>query len=108
MEANSNQESVIPVITSITMKKKKNPIGKISLFIIILLIITLPFHYCPTRLKVFPKVALSFRYTLITEDDIESVINGYNTASTEVERQAIANDPFVMQLFEYGLIVRNK
>lgn len=68
------------------------------------LILTLPFHYVPSRMMVFPKNSLTFSYTFITEDDINSIIDRYN--NTDIfERQAINNESIVRKLKEKGIIV---
>lgn len=82
----------------------KNPYLKWIIIIAVVLIITLPFHYIPSRMMMFPKNSLTFSYTIITEDDISSIIDRYNNASF-FERQAINNEPIVRKLMEKGIIV---
>lgn len=85
-------------------KNSKNPYLKWIIRIAVVLIIILPFHYIPSRMMMFPKNSLTFSYTIITEDDINSIIERYNNASF-FERQAINNEPIVRKLREKGIIV---
>ena len=75
------------------------------LFIIIILIgLTLPFHYIPSRLQVFVKASLTFQNTFITEADIENLITQFNDASF-FEKIALLNDPLIKKLKEQNIIV---
>lgn len=67
--------------------------------------VTLPFHYIPDRLIVFPKEQMTFSHTFITQKDIDYIIERYNNADNIFEQQAIANEPLVRKLTEKGLIV---
>ena len=62
----------------IIMQKNKNTYLGWLIFLYIILFLTLPFHYIPSRMMVFPKSNLSLSYTFITEDDITSIIERYN------------------------------
>ena len=68
------------------------------------MIATLPFHYVPSRSRVFPKDHLTFSYTLITEDDIENLIKRYNEGSF-FEKLSLQEDALVKKLLENGIIV---
>jgi hypothetical protein len=87
--------------------KKRSPYpASISFFgiIAIALIATLPFHYVPSRSRVFPKDHLTFSYTFITEEDIENLIKRYNEGSF-FEKLSLQEDALVKKLFENGIIV---
>ena len=86
--------------------QKRNGTGFIIL-IIILLGITLPFHYVPSHLKVFPKNNFTFSHTIVTQDDIDNLVERYNDASF-FEKQAIKNEPFFRKLTEEGIIYEKK
>lgn len=89
------------------MKKRKSsysvPVGFVSI-VLIALIATLPFHYVPSRSKVFPKDHLTFNYTFITEEDIENLIKRYNEGSF-IEKMSLEEDALVKKLIENGIIV---
>ncbi|NLC93672.1 MAG: hypothetical protein GX677_09480 [Treponema sp.] len=83
--------------------KKKSYTGWI-LFVIIVIGITLPFHYLPERLMVFPKNELTFSNTIIWEEDVDKLIELYNNASF-FEKQTIRQEPLVRKLMEKGIII---
>lgn len=87
-----------------TTKPKSSYKGWIIL-IVIALGLTLPFHYVPSEMKVFPKDHFTFKHTIITIDDINDIVRRYNNCKTIFEQQSINNDPFVRTLREHGLIV---
>jgi len=77
------------------------PIGSI----ILILIATLPFHYVPSRSKVFAKDHLTFEYTFITEEDIDHLIRKYNDASF-IEKLSLENVPLYKSLIDNGILER--
>jgi len=89
---------------SVSGKKSNNIILGVLLIIIILIGVTLPFHYIPSRSLVFPKEYLTFNKTFITETDIENIINQYNNSSF-IEKISMLNDPFLKKLKENSIIV---
>ena len=89
---------------SMNGKKSSDPCRKWVIIIVIALILTLPFHYVPSKMMMFPKNCLSFSYTFITQDDVNSIIERYNNASF-IGRQVINNEPIVSKLIEKGIIV---
>jgi|SRR6056297_4195632 len=74
--------------------------------VFILLVVTLPFHYVPSALMVFPKNELTFSHTIITQKDIDELVERMNTASYQ-QQQAMRSDPFVLKLMEKGLILED-
>jgi len=85
-------------------KSKKGYTGWI-IFIVIVLGLTLPFHYVPSAMKMFPKDHFTFSHTFITKDDIDDIVKRYNNASNIFEQNAMDNDPFIRILREHGLII---
>ena len=76
-------------------------------WIIIILIIlgaTAPFHYVPSRMKVFPKDNLTFSNTFILEEDIYDIKERYNSANI-FEKYHIRQEPLVKKLLEKKLLV---
>jgi hypothetical protein len=65
---------------------------------------TLPFHYIPDRLIVFPKEQMTFSHTFITQKDIDYIIDRYNNADNIFEQQSIASEPLIRKLTERGII----
>ena len=93
MENNNDQSS----------NQKKNPYIRWIIVAVILLFATLPFHYVPSQMTVFPKDHLTFSYTIITQDDIDELIERYNKASF-FEKNAMNNESIVRKLKEKGII----
>ncbi|NOZ35912.1 MAG: hypothetical protein GXO80_11515 [Chlorobi bacterium] len=90
------------------MTKKENPekrSGSKKLIIVIVIVVglTLPFHYVPSHLQVFPKNSLTFSHTFVSESDIDKLVEQYNNASF-FEKLAIEKDPFFRKLTEKGII----
>lgn len=98
---NAVEENVVIV------KKSSNGLMWIVVIIFILMCITLPFHYVPEELMVFPKDNLTFKYTIITSDDIEKLINRYNNSSF-LQRQAMINEPIFHALMENQFLFESK
>lgn len=96
----TNEQSLV------TAQKNKSNSG-CFLFIVIMLIATLPFHYVTASFMVFPKENLTFSNTFIIPDDIDKLIERYNNASL-YEKQLINQEPLVRKLKEKGLIVVKK
>lgn len=81
---------------------------KITIRLVLFLAITLPFHYVPSALKVFPKDNLSFSYTIITEDDVNSLLKRYNDCENIFQQQSIRTEPLFRKLSEQGIIYDQK
>ncbi len=75
------------------------------IFILIVLGLTLPFHYVPSALRMFPKDHFTFKHTIITKEDVDDIIRRYNDAKTIFQQNAMNNDPFIMTLREQGILV---
>ena len=87
-------------------KTKKNYYMKWIVIIIVFIGLTLPFHYVPSRMMIFPKDHLTFNHTFITEKYIESVIERTNSAGI-LERISIYQEPIVRSMLEKGIIIRD-
>lgn len=85
------------------IKSSKKPTYLI-VFLVVLLGATLPFHYIPSKLMVFPKNNFTFSNTIITEEDIDQIIERYNSANI-FEQTALNNEPLVRKLREVGVII---
>lgn len=66
---------------------------------------TLPFHYVPERLMVFPKGQLTFSKTFVTRTDIEYIIYRSENARNVLERDMVLTEPLAQKLLEMGLLV---
>ncbi len=75
------------------------------IFILVILGLTLPFHYVPSQLRMFPKEHFTFKNTIITEEDINKIIETYNNASNIFEQNTFNNDPFIKTLREQEILV---
>ena len=84
-------------------KNSNSTLGWI-LSLLIILGLTLPFHWSLDYFTVFPKEHLSFSHTYFTIEDIQTIIGRYNNASF-LEAKSISNEPFVRKLIENNLIV---
>ncbi|MDL2308375.1 hypothetical protein LJC68_02745 [Bacteroidales bacterium OttesenSCG-928-B11] len=78
------------------------------LFLVCVLLLTLPFHYIPSALIVIPKEHLSFNYTFITQNDVDELLRRYNNASTIFEQQTISQEPLMRRLVAKGIIYSSK
>jgi hypothetical protein len=100
--------SLIIIILIIIVYKYVNTAKDVLIFLgclsVVLIAITLPFHYIPSRGMIFPKQSLTFSYTFITEGDISRIINRYNTANF-LEQAAINNEPLMRKLRDQEIIV---
>ena len=90
-------------MTKKEISEKRNRSKTLLIIAVIIIGLTLPFHYLPSRLKVFPKNSLTFSHTFVSESDIEELVEQYNNASF-FERLAIEKDPFFRKLSEKGII----
>jgi hypothetical protein len=94
---------------NISQSDGKKHINYIIYFVIlsIFLLITLPFHYIPEQLMVFPKDHWTFSHTIIFQSDINSIIERYKKASF-FEKISIREEPLTKKLMEKGLIIEEK
>ena len=84
-------------------KKKMNPYVKYGIILIAFLLLTLPFHYVPAHMMMFPKDNFTFSNTLIFQSDIDALLKKYNDASI-FDKMTIVNEPLFKKLKEKGLI----
>jgi hypothetical protein len=90
-----------------TKNKKKNSYVGWIVFILIILGLTLPFHWSLDYGTVFPKEHLTFNKTFFTSEDVDNIIKRFNNASF-IEKQAINQELFVRKLMEKGIIWEDK
>jgi hypothetical protein len=72
------------------------------IFAVIVLCLTLPFHYVPSRLLVFPKDHLTFENTFVFPSDLKKIQKRFHEASL-LEKLSISQEPFVKKLIERTL-----
>lgn len=101
--SDSEENKYGQVLVEIKKESKTIPYIKPVVTMILLIGLTLPFHYIPSRMMMFPKNQLTFSYTFITQSDIDNIIDRYNNSGL-FERQAINNEPIVRKLKEMGII----
>ena len=75
--------------------------------ILLITILTLPFHYAFYTLKVFPKANISFRHTFISEDEVDGIIEKYNS-SNQLEQTQMESEAYFRSLKEEGMIIDAK
>ena len=94
-----------PTIPDTSKVKKPSMPGymKLGIVIFILLALTLPFHYVPEELKMFPKERLTLNHTFIFQSDIDRLVKKYNDGNL-FEKASMLNDPLYKKLMEEGLI----
>ena len=78
---------------------------KWGVIIMVVLLLTLPFHYVPTELKMFPKDHLSLDNTFIFQSDIDHLIERYNKGDV-LEKLSMMNEPLYKKLVEEDIIYR--
>ncbi len=88
--------------------KSKNTFVWLILIIVVTLFATLPFHYVFHRgLKVFTKDNISFRHTFVTDNDIDELIEEYNSYNF-FEKASIRNESLHKNLTKAGIITLNE
>ena len=90
--------------TTTSKPEKKSSYTGWILAVIIIIGATLPFHYIPSALMVFPKDNLTFSNTFITPDDIHEIVKKYNDANY-LEKEAMKQEPFLRKLMSKGIII---
>lgn len=70
----------------------KNNLLKLLIFLLIICLLTLPFHWVPSEPIVVPKKSLSFSRTFISEDDVQEIVEKYYLGSPK-EQFEIEGDP---------------
>lgn len=88
-------------------KSKRNYKVTFGVIIIILIGLTLPFHYLPEHGKVLMKANLTFKNTIVMNSDIERIVNQYNNASFMQQAQ-MRQYPFIQTLMESGVLFDRK
>src|SRR5690349_195633 len=64
-----------------------SPFTALIITVVVIIGITLPFHYVPEELRMFPKDNFTFSHTFITQSDIDEVLERYNNCKTIFEQQ---------------------
>ena len=90
-------------MTNLNNKPKRRTGRGWIIFFIIIIGATLPFHYVPESLLVFPKNNLTLSNTIILQEDIDDLIRRYNDAS-RYEKLAMKEEPLFRKLTEKGII----
>jgi hypothetical protein len=85
-------------------RKKYRKYFTYFIIISVILLITLPFHYIPEQLMIFPKDHWTFSNTIIFQSDVDKLVERYNKASF-FEKISIREEPLTKKLMEKGLIV---
>ena len=83
--------------------EKKPGYLKYGIILVVVLLLTLPFHYLPSHLMVFPKDNFTFSNTFIFQSDIDQLIEKYNSNNL-IEKMSMMNEPLFKKLKEKGLI----
>jgi hypothetical protein len=89
--------------------KQGNGYMKLGMVFIIVLGLTLPFHYVllPANPSVFPKENLSLSNTFIFDSDIDKILTRYNNADYQ-EQLLIRQESLFKKLFEKGYIEKTE
>ena len=87
-----------------TNNQSKNSYLSLIIFIIFILGLTLPFHYLPDSLIMFPKEHFTFKNTIIMQKEIDDLIKRHNDAQNIFEQNSFNNDPLIRTLREQGII----
>lgn len=84
--------------------KLKESLTRTSIvLLVVILVLTLPFHYVPSEGKAFPKSNFTFKNTFITSDDVQEITERYNNANF-MEKMQMRSDPFFETLMGEGII----
>lgn len=93
---------------NIIIEKKRRSYYGWLILIALVLGFSLPFHYVPSTLMMFPKENLTFSNTIITQGDIDALIKRHNECNNIFQTLPIRNEPLLRKLMEHGLIVEKK
>lgn len=88
-------------------KLKQSLLTTFGIIFVIIIGLTIPFHYMPSEGKVFTKANFTFKNTFITNDDVKEIIERYNDASF-MEKIQMRSDPFIETLMKEGIIKEEK
>jgi hypothetical protein len=91
---------------ALKLRKRNNTILIMSLIGLLIFLLTFHVFLGNDGIVVFPKSVYTFKNTIITQSDINQLIDKYNNASI-FERLSIQNDPFFKMLMDKGLIKVN-
>lgn len=80
---------------------------RFAVVLIVVLLLTIPFHYVPSQLKAFPKESFTFSNTFIFQSDIDRLIKRWNDASI-FDKDEIEDEPLFKKLMQEGFIWREK
>lgn len=75
----------------------KNNLLKYIPLLIVICILTLPFHWIPSEKMIVPKKTLSFDKTYVSEEEVREIIEKYYLGSP-IEKMEIKNDPLTEKL----------
>lgn len=111
-EINSNTKDPIQneildeiVNTQPNTKKKRKTERRLIIAGVILIVLTLPFHYVPSALMVFPKDNLTFKYTFISRDLLNRLLDKHNNPLKHfMEKRNESEDALYKKLEEEGVI----
>lgn len=90
------------------MSNENKPYFKWIIGLLIVLGATLPFHYVPSAMKIFPKDNLTFSYTIITQEDVDNLLKRYNDCENIFQQQSIRTEPLFRKLSDQGIIYDEK
>lgn len=77
----------------------------VVLIVVVLAIgITMPFHYVPSQLKVFPKENLTLNRTILSDEDIDNAVERYNNSFDVFGQRQSPDELFISNLLKYGLV----
>ena len=85
------------------VKPKRNIKVILGIIVIILIGLTLPFHYLPQHGKILIKANLTFKNTIVTNSDIKNIVDRYNNGNFMQQAQ-MRQDPFIQTLLESGVL----
>jgi uncharacterized protein YqgQ len=95
-----NKLKVKPELLKITEVKST---VKYYRWFVLYLLLNLGFHFVPSKMMLFPKDHFTFSNTIITDENINSIISRYNNAGV-TEKVIMLQDPLINKLFEKQII----
>lgn len=100
-EINSEEHLVSQPTNKVRPKRNWKVI--FGVIIILFIGLTLPFHYLPQHGKILMKANLTFKNTIVTNSDIERIVDQFNNANF-MQQMQMRQDPFIKTLLDSGVM----
>ncbi len=87
--------------------KKQYVFARNSFIVLMVLLLTLPFHYVTGHFQIIPKTQWGFAHTIVTERDIEDALYEYNMAGKTGKEELIQQSWVQKVIYERSIVHSN-